>query len=188
MNRHRLVALGATLAVALGGCGSEQGDDDDDFIAGGGPDAGTPSGGCALDDPPCVGETICIDNACVGAFNRIYRITVLDGSLPESDPNGECWDFGCGAPDPFVQLDLNGALLGVTAAVQDTFAPAWNMYVDAEIPAGSALTFWVWDEDVDEHDFAFGCALDPVSVEALRAGFISCEFPESTLYVAMEPR
>ena len=183
--------LGTGLLMMALACGSGGGDDGGDdgpdpgpgSGPGGSPDGGMAELGCSFDDPPCSGETICLSNDCVNAFGRIYKITVASGTTTVSKANGDAWDLFGGAPDPFVGISLNGQQVGVTSVAKDTFSPFWNMFVEAAIPAGSNLTFTVWDEDTSDHDFMFSCAADPLTVIHLRQGFIPCQGDGSSLFV-----
>ena len=77
--------------------------------------------------------------------------------MPQDDAIGNPWDVGGGLPDPFVQITLNGTLLGMTNVEQDTLTPMWNQGAMTEIPAGSSLTIDAYDSDVTSNDLILGC-------------------------------
>lgn len=140
--------------------------------------------GSAIEDT-CTGENICDcgggifcegTGRCVPAFGRIYRIGVMQVSLPERGPDGMCWDVGCGAPDPFVSVTVDGTVVGTTTAGTDLFNVTWDPIAvfDANILAGSGVHLDVWDEDVTTHDGAFACARDPIAAADLRSRSLSC--------------
>ncbi|RMH42234.1 MAG: hypothetical protein D6689_08790 [Deltaproteobacteria bacterium] len=116
----------------------------------------------------------CIDSLCQAAFGRIWTIIVVDGDMPSNNDSGEAWDAFGGAPDPFVEIQLNGSVLATTSEKQDTFSPAWNESVDANIPAGSSLVFRAWDSDVSSNDLMFTCTIDPLLAAYLDARAIDC--------------
>lgn len=141
--------------------------------------------GSAIEDT-CTGENICScaggdvfcegTGTCVPAFGRIYRIGVSQVTLPERDPAGECWDVGCGAPDPYVTVSVDGSTIGATPAGADVFSVTWDpiQIFEATVLAGTDIRFDVWDEDATSDDGAFFCADEPITVERLRGRNLSC--------------
>lgn len=122
----------------------------------------------------CTGETVCVNGQCVAAFGRVYKVVVANGQLQPNNAAGETWDAAGGLPDPFVTLTLNGTVLGSTTAVQDTLTPSWLTQFSTVVPGGSTLVLQVYDEDVAANDYMFGCMLQPVTADALRAYTLSC--------------
>lgn len=106
----------------------------------------------------CASDEICLDGGCDVAWGRIYRFTIVSASLPGTNPNtGDAWDPAGGAPDPYVAVYLDGVYNSSTTTIDDTFDPMWNQYVDiALFKGGVDIAFFVWDEDIDEHDGATG--------------------------------
>lgn len=152
------------------------------------PDAGDEEPlGCDFDDPPCTGETLCISNNCEAAFGRVYRITVVSASVPTNN-QGQDWDAGGGAPDLFAVIAVDDNSIGMTGTVEDQFEASWNQYVDTVIVAGNKLTIAVWDEDLSEHDLAFFCDWDPLTVEAIRAETLTCSGTAGTLSGTIVPK
>src|SRR5687767_11963696 len=118
------VAAGFVLAFhAFAGCGG--GDDDEEALwrdgicSGGGNLASCPGDcpatACSPADPSdCAGETICVDGSCVAAFGRVYTFSMAHVVANSLDTNGEAWDALGGAPDPFVEVQLNGSVVLTT--------------------------------------------------------------------------
>ncbi len=143
---------------------------------------------CVRGDGTCTGETVCISGSCENAFGRLWKVTISSGTVPNTNPAGAAWDFGGGAPDLFVEVDIDGSVIGRTTTAQDTFAATWNETIDVNLIAGNKLTLWVWDEDVSSNDYAFGCQWDPVPVSLLQGGIISCNFTDGTLSGFIDPK
>jgi hypothetical protein len=136
----------------------------------------------------CSGETVCIGTTCEAAFGRIWSITVVNAKVPTTNPEGGSWDALGGAPDPYVDVELNGAIIFTTGAVSESFEPFWDQSVEINVLAGSTLTFWVYDEDVAADDFVFGCTFDPLTAETLDFGVGDCNFaPDQQLLVLFDP-
>lgn len=105
-----------------------------------------------------------------------WIITVTNGSMETTGADGD-WDFGGGAPDPFVCLTLNGSRR-CTAAPADTFNPTWN----TDFPATTAgllragIMVEILDEDATTHDPV--CVAGTVAFESQwfidRTGQIGC--------------
>ena len=150
------------------------------------------AGGCSVQSAPaptdtCVGDNICIcpgtpseafcdgTGGCSTAFGRRYEIFVASVSLPDRRPDGLCWDDpGCGAPDPFVEVRVNGLLFGTSPAASNTYAATLNFGVAANITAGSSIRLDFYDEDIAAHDGAISCAVASVDAASLRGRNISC--------------
>lgn len=135
----------------------------------------------------CVGDDICIcpgsppsafcddTGACSTAFGRRYQIFVASVMLPDRRPDGMCWDGpGCGAPDPFVEVLVNGILIGTSPAASNTFNATLNYGVDANITAGSSIALNFYDQDIAAHDGAIGCVFDSVTAALLRNRNLGC--------------
>lgn len=68
--------------------------------------------------------------------------------------NGGCWDVGCGAPDPYVSVKVNGSSY-VTTTVNDNFNPTWNETTDRTYSYPDILKTMevaLKDEDFSDHD------------------------------------
>lgn len=150
------------------------------------------SPGCSVRDTAsgvedtCTGENICQcpgspfcegTGTCVSAFGRIYRVGIAQAELPDRNPSGDCWDTGCGAPDPYVVLSVDGTVVDRTPTASDTFTPAWSPVFtrDVTIVAGSDLRLDVFDEDIADDDGAFACVFEPISAARLRSRDLSCD-------------
>lgn len=166
----------AILAMALVACGGGEGDEGradsgptSRADASRNPGADAASAGCDPRQPSdCSGETICIGDSCESAFGRTYSVYVYNLDVASQDTEGVAWDGGGGAPDPFVNVHLNGQLILATSIDQDTFTPEFGESVDVVIPAGARLEFNAWDEDISEHDWILGCIVDPLTADYLR--------------------
>lgn len=137
-------------------------------------------------DPPtpdlCPGDQICIlDNGlggpghCEGAFGRVYTVNLGNVSVPERRSDGECWDVGCGSPDLFFEVLLDGQTILRTTTIDDRLSvESINELGNALIVSGSVLSIMLYDEDLSSNDFIIGCELNPVSADDLRARLFRC--------------
>ncbi len=170
----------------------------------GGQDSG-PSGCTVRDGVPiidtCVGDQICICpgtaqfceavKACETAYGRRYRIGVFTVSLPDRDPAGDCWDEpGCGAPDPYATITLDGIELGRTEAASDIFDGVYDppFIADGSISAGSTVNITFFDEDpLGADEFAAGCAWEGLDAFVLRGRDLSCAGPLGSIGAFVAP-
>lgn len=149
--------------------------------------------GASIEDT-CTGENICNcgsgvafcegTGTCVPAFGRIYRVGLTHLLLPARRPDGMCWDDpGCGAPDPYVVLRVDGAPVGMTPAGSDLYEGFWTppAAFDATILAGGSLRLDVYDEDLTADDGAFACVQDPITAARLRSRDVGCTGALGTL-------
>ncbi len=169
-----------------------------------GPDAGP--GGCSVRDlgasieDSCGGDNICIcadgnafcegTGTCSVAFGRRYVIAVSGLNLADRRPDGMCWDDpGCGAPDPYVAIVADGALLLTTPAGVDLYEGVYDppAGVETTIVAGSEVQIDVFDEDVLDDDFAFGCVLRSATAAQLRARDLSCGNETGSMLAVIVP-
>jgi len=147
----------------------------------------------------CTGDDICIcpggsaeplcegTGTCSTAYGRRYSIFVGSLTLPDRRPDGMCWDAFCGAPDPFVQIRVNGGLLGTSPAVADSFRATLNYGVESNITAGSSIEIAVFDQDVSADDGAFTCRFASVDSALLRGRDLSCSGALGELLAVITP-
>jgi hypothetical protein len=150
----------------LAACG---GADPDNMMASDGP--------CSPSPDDCLGETICVSSACVPAYDRLYRLTVVDAVIPATTETGTLWDDGGSTQDPdvFVNIWVDGVALARTTTAQDTLSPMWNEGLDVRVLGGSKLVFEFIDEDLFVDDPITNCTFDPIDVEGLRLRRLLCE-------------
>lgn len=137
----------------------------------------------------CTGEQICVcpggasepfcegTGTCSAAFGRRYNLALTRVQLPSRAPDGSCWDDpGCGAPDPYVQLTVDGVVVATTPAAADLYEGFWDPPAVFEITllAGSGLRLDVYDEDLADDDGAFACVHDPITADRLRTRNLTC--------------
>lgn len=77
-------------------------------------------------------------------------LTLVAVVLPTDKENGQPWDVGGGAPDPFVVIRQDGFTLATTARVQDTLSARWEMSVPFD--RARPLEIEVFDGDVAADD------------------------------------
>lgn len=149
----------------------------------------------------CSGEQICIcppgttglcesGGTCSPAFGRGYRVGLVGFSLPPVRPDGMCWDDpGCGAPDPYVVVQVDGIEVGRTPAASDIYEGGWSppAVFDFRLDAGSSLRLEVYDEDLISDDGAFACNFQPISAVQLRSRQASCTGGVGTLRAVIIP-
>ncbi|MEQ9495384.1 MAG: C2 domain-containing protein [Deltaproteobacteria bacterium] len=151
------------------------------------------TGACEL--PPCdplapascSGETVCIDGSCVSAFPRFYVLTVGAVTVASRDANDECWDVGCGAPDPFAVVMLNDERIGATTTRQDVFEATFDEAFDLEMTAGSEVAVLVGDEDISENDLVLSCVLSSIDGDTIRGRAFVCD-GENSVRFSIVPR
>lgn len=98
-------------------------------------------------------EEVCVANQCVSAYGRTFQVLLGAMELPTSN-NGADWDFGGGAPDPFVLFQKNGQTVCTSITKNDTFTPTWNGVLCEIILDQNTTTiaFDMYDEDTSAHD------------------------------------
>lgn len=130
----------------------------------------------------CAGDQICIldhefgqPGHCEGAYGRVYTVAVGYTRVPERDSAGECWDVGCGAPDLFVRISLDGQVVVETTPAQDVFeVDSFSERGSAIISANSQLEVALYDEDLSSDDLITSCELNPIAANYLRSRVLSC--------------
>lgn len=133
---------------------------------------------CFPNADTCTGEQICVGAKCEAAFNRFYRIGVANGEIAASKPDSFAWDEGSGGterPDPYVIFMVNGVEMGRTMIAQDTNAPVWNEYIEAQLAPGSTVAFVVRDSDLVFDDDVFTCEANPITSDLLRGRELACQ-------------
>ncbi len=194
------IVMYVLLGVLFGGCAPGGG--------GSGGDNGGPfepvSGGCSVQlfegdiyaTDTCSGNEICICPAgnscasggtCEAAFNRRYELVMRAAVYPERRPDGQCWDAACGAPDPFVNVWVDGEFVGGTPTRQDTFRPEWDVNSDGELGRvtvlpGSIIDIEAGDEDISVNDPGLICELD-MTAQFLRNRIIACATADESFIV-----
>lgn len=181
----RSMLSGLLVVCVLAGCGGGGG------IAGSSPGS---SSSCNIEDPTsCSGERVCSagSRTCEPVFPHTYDLSGLVVSLPPRDPRGDCWDVdivGCGAPDPFIVVKLDGERIGKTGAKKDTRTGSFSNSFTIELfDDFSLLGLEVWDEDLSEHDRAFTCELE-LSATNLRGAGNYCDPGGARLEFRIVPR
>lgn len=178
-----LVLVFASLSIP--GCGGGGGGDDTQNV----PDAshpptvdarpGTPDAPVDLTCDPvvpsdCSGETICVVDSCEAAFDRIYDFSGLEVAVATQNQGGSAWDPLGGAPDPVVEVRLNGETLITTGSATDVFSATYAETTNATILAGSTLELHVFDADVGGDDDILSCSFDPLTAADLREAVLTC--------------
>lgn len=182
-NGFRCQAAGSSAFCVRDGSG-EQGD-------------GENRGGCSVDPPvqedpfvidSCARQDICIcasGNSCPNgggdcepAFSRRYDLLIFAAVVPERKSNGDCWDLGCGAPDPYVAAYLDDEFVGRTPTRQDSFQGEWGPNTGGDLGRitvinGSQLLLRIVDEDLSDSDGVLRCDVD-LDAETLRRRVIIC--------------
>ena len=143
---------------------------------------------CTATADTCPGDSICIANRCEAAFGRIYDVRAITVTLPTLDPNGLYWDIGGGAPDITVRVSINGVVRAATGTVNDQFSATFAGPYAVQPVGGGSLRLDVYDEDVTDYEFAYGCLVDPLTAEMLRTRRIACATGGNSLQLMIEPR
>lgn len=156
-------------------------------------------GGCAetcssADPTSCSGENICVAGTCTSAWGRTYRIRVTELVVSTTNQEGDSWDTLGGAPDPYVEVTIAGALAYSTTENPDTFAPNFANFADVVLASGQNWGIAAWDADLAEPDNIIYCTLEPLTAVYLRYRGVVCEGSAATgtqgtrLELGIEPR
>lgn len=116
----------------------------------------------------------------------MYTVRAVSGAFPTLNPNtnpASDWDFGGGAPDPFVCLYLDGSTTPVSCSgppgLPNTFNATWNRSWDVTVNATTKVSVTAWDEDTTTHDrmggFEWSTGAGFIS-DARRGGFTGAAF------------
>lgn len=99
-----------------------------------------------------------------------YRISAVEVTLRGLKPDGKGWDIGSGAPDPIVELRINGQLVGVCSS-DDTYAPncgpffvGKRVYVDIGFLKSNPISISVEDKDIAADDYVGSAHIDDRSM------------------------
>ncbi len=88
--------------------------------------------------------------------------------------SGGCWDFGCGAPDPYVRIEIGGSTYK-TSTISDSFSPTWDETIVRGVTFKEILSMVVEmvDKDVSSDDVMARWGPDEVSwfFKSMEAGF-----------------
>lgn len=128
------------------------------------------SSGNALCRSDCSGydESLC---------NNKWRIQINNISLTQRKPDGTSWDVPGGMPDVFVIIYKNEEEIFITDVVDDSLYPSWsNAYVDVSIDSTDRYDFWIYDEDIAEHDPIADLIVDQEIVTIFNIGNINETF------------
>jgi len=173
------------LALALAACSDDKSNNPAPDASTPHPDAASPVDTspklCSVGDPnSCAGETICVGTMCEPAFNRIYTFSEISVTVATKNPGGSAWEPLGGAPDPFVEVKLNGTSILKTANVSDVFAATYTESTDQQIVAGSTLQLTMSDADVTGDDLILDCTIDPLTADELRHAVVECDGSDTT--------
>jgi hypothetical protein len=136
-----------------------------------------PGATCDVVNDNCAGDTVCVPSTstCQPAFPRTYQLSGLSLSVPTTMPDGSSWDAGGGAPDLFVVVKVDGATIGTTSVVQDSFTASWNETYTFTLSASSVLEVDSNDEDIAANDPVLNCTAAPVTVDQVRDRLNGCQ-------------
>ena len=122
----------------------------------------------------CTADEVCaVTGFCSFANLSFYTLAVSGIDLCATNPTGQDWDIGGGAPDPIIQIVVNGVEVARSAAVQDSFGSGVFFVDTLFLSTTDSLTVNVLDDDLTGTDFGggfcFGGGCDlPVGIEFLR--------------------
>lgn len=141
---------------------------------------GTTAAGCGKSGATCAVCTalkICkADQTCGVDPERFWQVQPVSATIGNTN-NGADWDFGGGAPDPFVDLwcpETAASVTNRTPTVVDSFFPTWSTggcLMKAKDLMAAGYGIQVWDEDVASNDAISGYGKITVSESALLTGF-----------------
>lgn len=147
--------------------------------------AGSTAAGCGKNGAvclACINGAICkTDQTCGIDPNSMWKVQPASATITPLNAGAD-WDFGGGAPDPFVQLTCPATSTTVTtstAAPADTFNPTWTTTSGAGcvMSASQLMTtgfkMILWDEDVSSNDAITGNMIVKPTEGHLIDGFVS---------------
>lgn len=173
MRKFNLVVIAALAAMAGACTENDWEDEDDDNMHNNGGGGGGGGSSCSPSADNCAGETICVNNACVAAFPRVYAITNVTHMVSTTTSTGAGWDVGNGAPDLFVTISVNNTVAATTSVVADQFSASWAGPFSVQLIAGSTLALNSYDEDLTTNDPGYQCGA-PITAALLRSRELGC--------------
>lgn len=141
--------------------------------------SGTSGGACGSSGESCTDcgvHGICENsgaNTCQIDPNSKWNIVAVRAVIPDLKENGDAWDIGGGAPDPFARAyDDDDDELGSSATIDNTFTPEWNENVAEAVRADSIgdVVIQLVDNDVGSDDNIGRCSLPLFSYDAFVSG------------------
>jgi hypothetical protein len=124
------------------------------------------------------------------AFNRSYVLTIDSLQVAERNPAGEFWDSDGSPPDPYVQVVLDGNLVGNTDQRSDTLSAVYGQTFTFTVNSGSTLELTGLDADVlvGSPDVIMSCSFSPLTAAKLNSGDVGCTDARSTLRAHLTAR
>ncbi len=98
----------------------------------------------------CGPNSTCEADGCVPDPMALWDVTVVDGVIALTDPEGTPWDSFNGLPDPYAVVEVVGAT-GETEVQDDTIFPVWDAVVLEAVSTTQlqgGLTIEVSDSDI----------------------------------------
>lgn len=85
----------------------------------------------------------------LAAPDDIWQLTIVGAEIPLRKRGDLSWDDDGGAPDAFVRIYRDEALIFETEVIDDAHAPRWDVTLprNVRMPAGAALRVELWDRD-----------------------------------------
>ena len=142
-----VLRVGLVAAALLSGCGEDQ------MMR-----SPTMTSGCSVLVDDCGGADVCVFGTCEAAFGRQYTLSIGAATAAMTKPDGTTWDVGAEAPDMYLEIVVDGALVGSTGVVDDAYSATWPETWDIEVASEmTQLELLVSDEDLISDDFVVGC-------------------------------
>jgi hypothetical protein len=94
----------------------------------------------------CGNDEICspVTGYCDAASGKTYTMKIVDAAI-----GGSGWDSDGSAPDPYVEVSVNGSLVCSTNYKSDTYYPYWGVTCNQTLTLSQSDTLLVvvWDDD-----------------------------------------
>lgn len=142
---------------------------------------GTSNTGCGKNGAKCLtcngNVPICSAAQVCGVDPEgMWKVQPVSAQIATTN-NGSSWDFGGGAPDPFVDVwcPSTSSSPTRTPTALDTFTPMWatgGCVAKAKDLIASGFALDAWDEDVSVNDSIAGKGTISVTESELLAGYI----------------
>lgn len=146
--------------------------------------AGNSGAACGAAGDVCIDcgpDRLCSSGSCSIDPASRWNVIVESVHVNAQTAAGDAWDAFGGAPDPLVNVYIaaEGAYVGSTTSVADTFDATFNQRIATGQRAGALeafLSFEVLDEDTTSNDFIGHCSIT-VGDDAFDAGTLEVDCP-----------
>jgi len=114
-------------------------------------------------------------------------LKVVSAQIQKKKPNNSSWDSGNGAPDPYVEIYIDGFYYDSTDISSNTTNPIWVKGVEVDLTSTSDIILEVYDDDNNPNpDFISEIVLDPPLIQMLKDGVYIVPATDSLISLRLE--